>query len=155
MKILVSILLATGLILAIASEAISDDNGRHLQQPASPGRTDPGAIPVGVSAGVVPAGWTYPRRFESPSGTSLANGSADSYYRSRIRVDLTLQPTPWLKLFVQAQHARVGAHNTAPASTTCYNPIDWRHGYGAFVHQGKGECRCVPGVRSWPLAASA
>ena len=68
-------------------------------------------------------------RFESPSGTSLTNNSPDAYYASRIRVDLGLKPTKWLRFFAEAQDARVGAYNSAPAPATLYNPMDLRQGY--------------------------
>jgi hypothetical protein len=75
-------------------------------------------------------------RFEGPSGTSLGSSAGDNYYLSRIRVDLAVRPWRWLKFFVQAQDARVGAYNTAPAPTTLYNPTDLRQGYAALTHEG-------------------
>ena len=68
-------------------------------------------------------------RWEDPSGTSFLSNSADSYYLSRIRVDLGVKLTRWLRLFVQAQDARAGGYNTAPASTSYYNPMDLRQGF--------------------------
>jgi hypothetical protein len=68
-------------------------------------------------------------RFEAPSGSSLLNNAADAFYLSRLRVDLAVQPLPWLRFAVQAQDARVGAYNTAPASNAIYNPMDFREGY--------------------------
>ena len=76
-------------------------------------------------------------RFERPSGTSLTNGSPDAYYASRIRLDLTIKPTRWLKFFVESQDARVGAYNIAPAPTTLYNPMDLRQAYVALNSQGR------------------
>jgi hypothetical protein len=75
-------------------------------------------------------------RFEAVSGSSLLNSSADDYYLSRIRVDLAVKPAQWLRFFVQAQDARVGAYNTAPASTTYYNPLDLRQGYVELNYEG-------------------
>jgi hypothetical protein len=75
-------------------------------------------------------------RFEAVSGTSLLNSSNDAYYLSRIRLDLAFRPTPWLGLVVQAQDARAGAYNTAPASTAYYNPIDLRQGYVELNREG-------------------
>ena len=99
----------------------------HILKDVSPSQYLPAWFQVGVQ---------LRGRFESPSGTSLANSSSDSYYLSRIRVDLTVKPVPWLKFFVQAQDARVGAYNTAPAPTTLYNPMDLRQGYVAFSSEG-------------------
>jgi hypothetical protein len=75
-------------------------------------------------------------RFENPSGTSLIDASPDTYYLSRIRLDLGIVPVPWLKFFVQAQDARVGGYNTAPAPNTIYNPMDLRQGYVALNFEG-------------------
>src|ERR1035441_336072 len=71
-------------------------------------------------------------RFEFPSGTSLANSASDAYYLSRIQVNLGITPASWLRFFAQAQDARVGAYNTAPAPNTLYNPMDLRQGYVAL-----------------------
>jgi len=75
-------------------------------------------------------------RFEDPSGTSMVSSGSDAYYLSRIRVDLGIQPVSWLRFFVEAQDARVGGYNTAPAPATIYNPMDLRQGYVAVNAEG-------------------
>ena len=75
-------------------------------------------------------------RLEAPSGTSALNSGSDTYYLSRIRVDLAFKPLPWLKFFAQAQDARVGGYNITPAPATLYNPMDLRQGYIALDHEG-------------------
>lgn len=75
-------------------------------------------------------------RIEDPSGTSLVNSGSDAYYLSRIRVDLGIQPTSWLRLFAEAQDARVGGYNAATATSTIYNPMDLRQGYLALNREG-------------------
>ena len=118
-------------------------------------------------------------RFENTSGTSLLNSSSDAYYLSRIRINVAVNPTPWLRFFVQAQDARVAAYNTAPASTTYYNPMDLRQGYVEMNYEGAvsakfragrqelvsaangcsappiGECRApsMPSIWRFPVAA--
>jgi hypothetical protein len=84
-------------------------------------------------------------RFENPSGTSLIAGASDAYYLSRIRVDLGIRPARWLRFFVQAQDARAGAYNTAPASTTYYNPMDLRQGYVELDSEGALSARLRAG----------
>jgi len=76
-------------------------------------------------------------RYEGPSGTSVVNGANDNYYASRIRVNLGVTPFPWLTFYAQAQDARVGAYNTAPAPTTLYDPMDLRQAYIAISRKGK------------------
>jgi hypothetical protein len=68
-------------------------------------------------------------RFEGPSGTSLINKSPDDYYASRIRLGLGIKPVSWLRFFAEAQDARTGGYNSAPAPCTLYNPLDLRQGY--------------------------
>jgi len=84
-------------------------------------------------------------RFEAPSGTSMINSSPDAYYASRIRVDLGVQPAPWLRFFAQAQDARVGAYNTAPAPGTLYNPMDLRQGYAELTFEAGVSVRLRAG----------
>ena len=74
-------------------------------------------------------------RFEDPSGPSLLKDSRNAYYLSRIRLDLGIRPTSWLRFFVEAQDARVGDYNSAPAPSSIYNPIDLRQGY-VELHAG-------------------
>jgi hypothetical protein len=80
-------------------------------------------------------------RFEGPSGTSLTANRADDYYLSRIRLDLGLKATPWLKFFAEAQDSRAGGYNTAPAPATLYNPIDLRQGYVELGFEGARSVR--------------
>ena len=47
-------------------------------------------------------------------------------------LDLGIQPASWLRFFAEAQDARVGGYNTAPAPATIYNPMDLRQGYVAL-----------------------
>ena len=91
------------------------------------------------------AGGQIRGRFENPSGASLTNNSPDAYYASRIRVDLGIKPTHWLRFFAEAQDARAGAYNTAPAPTTLYNPMDLRQGYVELNHEGGTALRLRAG----------
>ena len=110
--------------------------------PAPPAKTAPtGELMLDTSPAVYLPSWLQiggqiRGRFENTSGTSLINSNPDAYYLSRLRVDLGLKPAPWLRLYVQAQDARVGAYNTAPASTTYYNPMDLRQGYIELNYEG-------------------
>ena len=131
----VSVLFALTLVLPVV--ALSDDAGAPpAKQVAPAGVVFKDLSPAQSLPGWLQVGGQIRGRFEAPSGTAFTNGSADDYYLSRIRVDLAIKPVPWLKFFVQAQDARVGAYNTAPASTTYYNPMDLRQGYVAFSHEG-------------------
>ena len=129
--------MAAGLAaLAFSRLSLADDDV------PSPGAATGGRVFVDESPAALLPGWLQlggqiRGRFESPSGTSLDNGARDSYYASRIRVDLGIKPFNWLKFFVQAQDARVAAYNTDPAPATLYNPMDLRQGYIAVSKEGK------------------
>lgn len=140
--------IAAGLLatLAFPSVATCADGA------ASPAPTDSGGelfwdqSPAKLLPGWLQVGGQVRGRFESPSGTSLANGSRDTYYASRIRVDLGIKPFRWLRFFAQGQDARVGAYNTAPAPTTLYNPMDLRQAYAAVSAEGRwGEAQLRAG----------
>lgn len=75
-------------------------------------------------------------RLEYPSGTSVVNDAASSYYLSRIRLDLGLKPASWLRFFAQAQDARALSYATSPAPNTVYNPVDLRQAYVELRREG-------------------
>jgi hypothetical protein len=68
-------------------------------------------------------------RFEAPSGKSIVSNALDGYYASRIRVDLGIQATSWLRFFAEVQDARTLGYNSPMAPTTLYNPLDVRQLY--------------------------
>lgn len=76
-------------------------------------------------------------RVENPSGTSLLNSASDTYYLSRLRFDLGVRPTKWLRFFIQTQDARVAGYNSNPAPSSVYNPLDIRQAYVALDFKGK------------------
>jgi len=75
-------------------------------------------------------------RFEEPSGTSLLKNASDAYYASRIRLNLGIKPTSWLRFFAEAQDDRVGAYDSSPAPSTLYNPMDLRQAYVQLNYEG-------------------
>jgi hypothetical protein len=118
--------------------AAPDDNENAA---AAPGKTPSGRLMMDRSPGEYLPGWLHiggqiRGRFEAPSGSSLLNNSSDEYYLSRIRVDLAVKPASWLRFVFQAQDARAGAYNTAPASSAMYNPMDLRQGYLELNYEG-------------------
>jgi hypothetical protein len=92
--------------------------------------------PAQYLPGWIQVGGQIRGRFEDTSGLSLLNSSPDAYYLSRIRADLMVKPFRWLRLFIQAQDARAGAFNSAPASSTYYNPMDLRQAYFELNYEG-------------------
>src|SRR5215470_6269433 len=128
--------LFVALIAALTPSVWADDPGVA----SASGKPSAGLVMIDAPPGQYMPAWLQVGgqirgRFEKPSGTSLLNSGSDAYYLSRIRVDLAVKPTRWLRLFVQAQDARVGAYNIAPASTTYYNPMDLRQAYVELNHE--------------------
>jgi len=51
-------------------------------------------------------GGEYRARFEGYSGGGFKPATTDAYWLSRTRLNLTIKPTPWLKLFGEGQDSR-------------------------------------------------
>ena len=57
----------------------------------------------------------YQGRVEGFSGGAFKNNNSDAYYLSRFRINMNVNPTPWLRFSFQMQDARVYGKNTVPA----------------------------------------
>lgn len=62
----------------------------------------------------------------------------DGAYLNRVRLDITVQPTPWLTLVGQVQDTRDWGYNHGVPSAALQNPLDLRV---AYVQLGGGESR--------------
>jgi hypothetical protein len=62
----------------------------------------------------------------------------DGYYLDRIRMDVTLVPTPWLTVFAQLQDTRVWGYDHGLPAGSMQDPFDLRQGY---IQWGGGESR--------------
>src|SRR5215472_12608456 len=130
----------TTALLAMLALSPSVFGGGNAPSPA--GTSDNGELFVNRTPSELLPGWLQiggqiRGRFEGPSGTSLANGSGDNYYASRLRVNLGIQPFRWLKFFTQAQDARVAGYNLPVAPTTLYDPLDLRQAYMQISSEDK------------------
>jgi Alginate export len=137
--------LALAFVVTLAARPCDDEN-----PPASAKKLPDGEPMLDWSPAESLPGWLHiggqvRGRFEAVSGASLLNSNADNYYLSRIRVDLAIKPVHWLRFVVQAQDARVGAYNTAPAPSTIYNPMDLRQGYVEFAFEGRASVKLRAG----------
>jgi hypothetical protein len=130
-KIFVAVCLAIVPVAASAEDAKAPtlDNSGARQAAAAGGTSFLNSSPF----------WNLPKwlqisgqirgRAEFPSGTSLTNATSGEYYLSRIRLDLGIKPTEWLRFFAQTQDARVAGYQVSPAPSTVDNPIDLRQAY--------------------------
>ena len=137
-----------GRFLSLAAAAVALAFAGDVQAPAAGATAGKSFVDWSPSAKLprwLGVGVQIRGRVEAPSGTSAFNSSSDGYYLSRIRVDLAIRPVSWLKLFAQAQDARVGGYNSARAPTTLYNPMDLRQGYVALDYEGAVHARLRAG----------
>ena len=126
------------LALCIAPSLLGADNAPQ-QQSDVPAKADAVLVDT-IHSEKLPEwlqlGGQIRERFEAPSGTSLTNNNSDAYDFSRIRIDLGIKPTSWLRFFAEAQDARVGAYNLRVAPSTLYNPIDLRQAFAEIKLEG-------------------
>lgn len=76
-------------------------------------------------------------RVESLGGVGYVH-AYNSYILNRLRLNLTLTPTSWLKFVFQAQDARVLFTNVKPVTGSQKDPIDLRIGYVQLGNSEKG-----------------
>ena len=68
-------------------------------------------------------------RVEAPLGIGFTPGSSDVYYASRLRFNLGVKPTPWMRFFAQAQDSRAPGYGSGPVPVSTYDPWDLRQAY--------------------------
>ncbi len=69
-------------------------------------------------------------RFEGYTGGSFSPVNSDAYILTRLQLNVTIKPTPWLKFFAQGMDAR--AIEKAPAIPPYQNTWDFRQAYVEF-----------------------
>lgn len=79
-------------------------------------------------------GGEYRARFEGFGGGGFKADTTDAYWLSRVRLNLTIQPTPWLKIYAEGQDAR--AISKQPGQPPFENTWDIRQG---FLELGKSD----------------
>jgi hypothetical protein len=82
----------------------------------------------------------YRLRVEGFTGGSFKPSNDDAYFLNRVRLNMKIQPTEWLKLFVQGQDSRVWGKNQHPAAPPYQDIFDLRQGY---IELGDAEKRSV------------
>jgi len=116
----------------------------------STGRTETANSPASSNAGVQDAepvrlprwlrlGAVIRGRFEDPSGMNFTPEASDAYYLSRVRLNLTLSPTSWLRFYAEGQDARVFGYNDPTQPANMHNALDLRQGYAEFGTEGQSE----------------
>ena len=90
-----------------------------------PGGHNRGGLPSWLKLGVELRG-----RGESANAFDSASG--DGLYLNRLRLDIAVQPAPWVRFFFQGQDARVFGSVTGPDREDLRNTFDLRQAYVDF-----------------------
>ncbi|HEY4085073.1 MAG TPA: alginate export family protein [Bryobacteraceae bacterium] len=144
-------LLLAGAMPVNAQPSVSTGATTAVENPAS---TIDKALPSWMQFG-----GEYRARFEGYSGGSFKHNATDDYLLSRLKLQMTIQASKWLKFFAEGMDARALEKN--PAVPTYQNTWDIRQAYadlGDFDHgiglrAGRqemvyGEGRLI-GISSW------
>lgn len=100
-------------------------------QPAMP--VAPAAPPKAVQVAA-----TYRGRVEGAEGYAAMRAADDGYYLNRVRLDVAVNATPWMRGFAQLQDAEVMDYDAAAvAPATHVNRFDLRQGYLEFGKPGR------------------
>jgi len=81
----------------------------------------------------------YRAHMEGFTGGGLKPGNDDAYFLNRLRLNVKIQPTDWLKLVVQGQDARVWGNNQHPAAPPFHDTMNLRLGYIELGDAEKGS----------------
>ena len=76
----------------------------------------------------------YRTRFEGIGGIAYKPDSSDAFLLSRLRLNLRVSPTSWMRFQVQAQDSQVMWRNPKPDGPPFENTFDLRQGYVEFGH---------------------
>ena len=68
-------------------------------------------------------------RGEMFTAIGFRQGVEDLYYLSRIRLNATIQPRPWLRVFAQAQDSQALGYNARPFPNNITDTLDLRQAY--------------------------
>ncbi len=77
-------------------------------------------------------------RFETYTGINFGPGRDDTYYLSRLRLNVSIKANDWLRFFLQGQDSEAPGYSRRPVSASTVNPVDFRQGYVEFGRTEKG-----------------
>jgi hypothetical protein len=78
----------------------------------------------------------YRTRLEGVNGNAFRSNADDAYLLSRVRLNLTVAPKPWLRTIFQAQDAQVFGRNPKPDGPPFEDTFDLRQ---AYLEMGRRE----------------
>jgi hypothetical protein len=72
-------------------------------------------------------------RFENPLSLGFVPDAADSYFLSRVRLDIGVRPVRQVRFYVQFHDSRAWGYDTRSSLASFQNPLDWRQGYAEYT----------------------
>jgi hypothetical protein len=81
-------------------------------------------------------GGEYRARFDAYTGGKFTEGIDERYFLNRLRLNLTVRPSGWLRFVFQAQDSRILGAIRTPQQPPYQDTLDLRLGYAEF---GRGE----------------
>jgi alginate export protein len=116
---------------SIVAAAI-DPRTQRQSEPKVPAKKESAGIQYGEDwPKWLKVGFQYRGRGEGPSGIGFSQGSSNSYYLNRVRVEASIIPTSWMRFFLQGQDAQVFAYGAAKPSSMV-DTFDLRQAYVDF-----------------------
>src|SRR5215471_4862754 len=77
-------------------------------------------------------------RGRAESGEAFDSDSREQSYLNRLRINTTVQPTPWMRFFLQGQDARAVSLDAGRDSDDLQDTFDIRQAYADFGHSEQG-----------------
>ena len=118
---------------AVLAITLSLNTPAHAQAPATSANAQTAAQSVAnalAPAPSTPAWWQFRAEFrermEATSAAGFTTGRDDIYWLSRLRLNATVTPTPWLSVHGQVQDARVGRKDVGSGGAPFSAPVDIR-----------------------------
>jgi alginate export protein len=74
-------------------------------------------------------GGLYRARFEGFLDRNFTDGKNDVHFLNRLRIDLTVRATRWMRFVLEGQDARIFFNHNVPNAPPFANPMDLRLGY--------------------------
>lgn len=79
----------------------------------------------------------YRARFEGLGGLGFKPNTNDAFYLSRLRLNMKISPTSWMRFYAQGQDAQVAGRNAKPDAPPYEDTFDLRQGYVEFGSSDK------------------
>jgi hypothetical protein len=111
---------------------VAEENPPRDQAPAQrPAGNDDAPWRVG-GISWLKLGFEYRGRVETNTGIGYIPGNDDTYYLNRLRLNIAVEATRWLRFFGQGQDSRAPGYSRIPVPGNAANPLDLHQGYVEF-----------------------